>query len=210
MFGFFKKDVRENKFDRKVLWKNDISLLILDERWNSLFKNTEKTPEILKCEEEIRELLKEQARVIAESKELARRKKECMESILSLTTEAFENNNEHARKNMQEYEKEIKNINQRLPQVQDELDSIPGRIKQANLELLDYAVNHVYLKMRESKRRVEELELLIAETRDRLKQYIDEKESLSEEDTEVYSYFHDLLGGEELEKLDREHFDGGK
>jgi hypothetical protein len=29
---------------------------------------------------------------------------------------------------------------------------------------------------------------------------------LSEDDTDVYSYFHDLLGGEELEKLDKEYF----
>jgi hypothetical protein len=31
-------------------------------------------------------------------------------------------------------------------------------------------------------------------------------EVLSQGDTDVYSYFHDLLGGEEIEKLDREFF----
>lgn len=206
MFGFLKRNSKENKFDGKVLWKNDISLLILDERWNSLFKNTEKTPDILRCEEDLRELLKEQARLTTEAKELAQRKKVCMESILKLTTEAFENNNDQARKEMQELEREIKRINDRLPQVQDTVDGIPARVKQKNLELLDYAVNQVYLQMREGQRRVEELETLIAETREKLKQYIDEKESLAQEGTEVYSYFHDLLGGEVLERLDKEHF----
>lgn len=206
MFGFLKRNSKENKFDGKVLWKNDISLLILDERWNSLFKNTEKTPDILRCEEDLRELLKEQARLTAEAKELAQRKKVCMESILKLTTEAFENNNDQARKEMQELEREIKRINDRLPQVQDTVDGIPARVKQKNLELLDYAVNQVYLQMRDGQRRVEELETLIAETREKLKQYIDEKESLAQEGTEVYSYFHDLLGGEVLERLDKEHF----
>lgn len=206
MFGFLKRNSKENKFDGKVLWKNDISLLILDERWNSLFKNTEKTPDILRCEEDLRELLKEQARLTTEAKELAQRKKVCMESILKLTTEAFENNNDQARKEMQELEREIKRINDRLPQVQDTVDGIPARVKQKNLELLDYAVNQVYLQMREGQRKVEELETLIAETREKLKQYIDEKESLAQEGTEVYSYFHDLLGGEVLERLDKEHF----
>ncbi len=206
MFGFLKRNSKENKFDGKVLWKNDISLLILDERWNSLFKNTEKTPDILRCEEDLRELLKEQARLTTEAKELVQRKKVCMESILKLTTEAFENNNDQARKEMQELEREIKRINDRLPQVQDTVDGIPARVKQKNLELLDYAVNQVYLQMREGQRRVEELEALIAETREKLKQYIDEKESLAQEGTEVYSYFHDLLGGEVLERLDKEHF----
>ena len=29
---------------------------------------------------------------------------------------------------------------------------------------------------------------------------------LSQDDEDIYSYFHDLLGGEELEKLDMEFF----
>jgi hypothetical protein len=51
------------------------------------------------------------------------------------------------------------------------------------------------------------LEGLIEETKSKLKEYIDEKETLSQDDTDIYSYFHDLLGGEELEKLDNEFFE---
>ena len=83
---------------------------------------------------------------------------------------------------------------------------MPDRIKAANLELLENTVGIVYFKIRSSRKRVEELEKLIEETRERLKQYIDEKESLSQDDNDIYSYFHDLLGGEELEKLDNEFF----
>jgi hypothetical protein len=36
MFKFFKKESENTKFDRKILRRNDISLLILDERWNGL------------------------------------------------------------------------------------------------------------------------------------------------------------------------------
>ena len=42
MFGFKKKEDKKNnlvKFDKYVLRSNDISLLILDERWNGIFNH---------------------------------------------------------------------------------------------------------------------------------------------------------------------------
>lgn len=207
MFLFSKKP--QKKFDRKVLRRNDICLLTLDERWNSLFENTQKTPEILKCEEKLKELLKQQARLIAESKEIAARKKLCMDRIIRLTPEVFDKNNEDAKKDMQACEKEIKQINDRLPKIEVELENIPDLVREANIELLEQTVNIVYFKIRSNQKRVEELEKLIEETRTKLKEYIDEKELLAQDDNDTYSYFHDLLGPEELEKLDKEFFGNG-
>ncbi|MDP4093046.1 MAG: hypothetical protein Q8920_06755 [Bacillota bacterium] len=203
MFEFLKK--KEKKFDSKVLRKNDISLLILDERWNSLFNTVQRTPEILKAEEELKELLKQQARISTEAKEISVLKKNCMDKILQLTTEVFDNGNEGAKKEMQECEKEIKRINERLANIEEELDEIPGNIKEANLKLLENTVNIVYFKIRRNQKRVNELEKLIEAEREKLKAYIDEKESLAQDDTDIYSYFHDLLGADELEKLDRQY-----
>ncbi len=205
MLEFLKKPQKKN-FDRKVLRKNDISLLTLDERWNSLFANTEKTPEIMKYEEELKELLKEQARLISEAKEISNHKKACMDKIIQLTTEVFDNNNEKAKDKMQACEKEIKRINERAVKIEERLETIPDSIKEANLNLLETTVNIVYFKIRTNQKRVADLEKLIEDTRSSLKQYIDEKESLSQDDTDIYSYFHDLLGGEELEKLDKDFF----
>lgn len=206
MFDFLKRSSDKAKFDRKILRKNDISLLTLDERWNSLFANIEKTPAILKCEDRIRELLKEQARLIAEEKKIAQKKKISMDKIMNLTTEAFDNNNETAKTDMKDCEKEIKSINDRVTQLQHELEEVPDKIKDTNLELLEETVNVVYFKIRANQKRVEELGKLIEETHLKLKDYIDEKGTLSEDYTDIYSYFHDLIGGEELEKLDKEFF----
>ena len=206
MFGFMKRHEKKAGFDAKILRKNDISLLILDERWNSLFTTTEKTPEILKCEEKIREYLKEQSRIISESKEIAARKKELMDKILKLTTEAYDNNNLKAKEEMQSSEKEIVKINERLKVIGEQIESMPGKIGQANLELLEHTVTLVYFGMKRRESRVRELVALIEETKERLKEYIDEKESLAQDNTDVYTYFHDLIGGEELERLDEEYF----
>ena len=58
---FNRKKIHE--LDIKVLFKNDISLLILDERWNGLFNNIVKTDKIIDYENKIKELLKEQSRL---------------------------------------------------------------------------------------------------------------------------------------------------
>lgn len=194
---------RRKMFDKSILRKNNISLLILDERWNKLFANTPKTSAIERCEQSLKELIKEEARLTAEQKEIAVSKKHHMDNIIRLTTDVYEKNDENAKKEMQASESEIKRINGRTQQIENELDEMPERIKKANLELLEHTVNLVYLKIRLATRRVEELEKLIEETKARLKGYIDEKESLSQDDTDIYSYFHDLLGAEELERLDK-------
>ena len=206
MLDFLKRNAHSSKFDRKVLRKNNISILILDERYNSLFANAVKTPEMTRCEENLKELLKEQSRLTNEQKTLPSQKKKSMDRIMQLTTEAFENESHEAKKEMQLCEKEIKRINERIAEVEKRIEIIPEDIREKNLELLEHMVNAVYFKIRAGQKRAQELEKLIEETRVKLRDYIDEKESLSQSGADVYSYFHDLLGGEELEKLDKEFF----
>ncbi len=206
----YRKSKRRLNFDRKTLRRNDISLLILDERWNNLFQSAEKTPAIERSEENLRELLKEESRLTAEKKEIAALKKRHMDKIIKLTPKVFEENDSNAKKEMHSSEREINKINKRVIRIDEELDTIPDRLREANVDLLELTVGVVYFKIRSARKRVEELEKLIEETRDKLKAYIDEKESLSQDDTDIYSYFHDLLGAQELQKLDEQFFRKGK
>jgi seryl-tRNA synthetase len=207
MMGIFNfKGKKKRNFDKSTLRKNDISILILDERWNALFNSVEKSDEIRIYEKKLRELLKEEARLNTESKEILLRKKMCMDKILKLTTEVFEKNDPKAQSEMQSCEKEIKQINERLKKLEIQLENIPRMIREANLDLLESTVNLVYLGISENRNRIKELETLIEVTKKKLEEYIEEKGRLSEDSTDSYSYFHDLLGAEELEKLDRQHF----
>jgi hypothetical protein len=194
----------------KVLFKNDISLLILDERWNGLFNNIIKTESILDYENKIKELLKEQSRLITESKDIAARKKDSMESIIRLTTEAFDNNNEEAHSQMQDCEKSIVAINRRTKEIEERILDIPKELRQANLVLLEQTIKLVYFSIKENQQKVEELDREIAAAKEHLKDMIDERELLAEDYTDTYSYFHDLLGGDELQKLDEIYFNNSK
>lgn len=210
MFHFRKKENNAVKFNKYVLRNNDISLLILDERWNGIFNFAEKTEDIIKAEEELKSLLILQSKLLEEQKTSAARKKELVANILALTQETFENNNEEARTKMNECEQEIKDINERLTQVESQLEELPQKLKDKNIDLLGIAVEKVYFTLRARQKRLEELDKLINETRDKLKGYIDEKETLAQENNDSYSYFHDLLGSEELERLDKLYFDDKK
>ncbi|MGI6668382.1 MAG: hypothetical protein ACOX4M_02795 [Acetivibrionales bacterium] len=190
------------KLDVKALRDNDIPLLILDERWNGLFSSTQKTSAIERLEEKLRKLLKEEARLAAEKKDIDAQKRRHMNRIISLTPDVFEKSDEDARKIMQESEREINRINRQAAQIEKQLERLPGRLKQANLELLAVTVGTVYRKIKSGRKRIEKLEKLIEETREKLRACIDEKETLAKENADVYSCLHNLLGGERLEKLD--------
>jgi len=205
MWNIFNRK-QAHELDIKVLFKNDISLLILDERWNGLFNNIVKTSSIIDDENKIKELLKEQSRLITESKEIATKKKECLDGIIKLTTEAFENDNKDAKARMQDCEKTIVAINIRTKEIEQRLQDLPKDIRQANLELLEQTIKLVYFSIKGNQLRVAELDKEIVLAREQIKKLIDERGLLAQDDTDTYSYFHDLLGGAELQKLDEIYF----
>ncbi|HEY5583001.1 MAG TPA: hypothetical protein VIK78_00720 [Ruminiclostridium sp.] len=210
MWNIFNRNKKAHELDIKVLFKNDISLLILDERWNGLFNNIVKTSSILDSEIKIKELLKEQSRLITESKEIAAKKKECLDNIIKLTTEAFGNNNQEAQTTMQECERTILGTNNRTIKIEERLSVVPKEIRQANLELLEQTVKLVYFSIRGNQQKVVELDKEIVQAKEQLKKLIDERGLLAQDDTDTYSYFHDLLGGDELQKLDEVYFKNTK
>ena len=61
---------------------------------------------------------------------------------------------------MEECEKH-KEINNRFKEIEKEIETIPDKIKDKNLELLESIVFTVYFKIRANQRRIKELEKLI-------------------------------------------------
>ncbi len=188
---------------KNILKKNGITLLFVDERWKKLYDKFAKTQDIINFENEISSLLKEQSRLKLELKQLNACKKEYMDKIVSLTSQVFDNDSDNAREDMDYCRKEIRRMNLRGAEIERRLEEIPGIIDGDNLEMLECAVNYTYEKMNGYIKRMGELEGLVDEARVKLRKYVEEMQIISDDYSLIYSNMHDLLGSEELDRLDR-------
>lgn len=196
------------KLSRGIIKRNDISLLILDERWNGLFANREKPEEIVRLEQELTELLKEQARLIARQKECFSEKNNLTQKAIDLTANILENKKRHTKLEIKKCWKKVKQLNKMLESIENSIKELPYRIRRTNFKLLECMINTVYISYRAEQRKREELDALIKQTHEKLKYYIAEREQLQEQEYRTYEYFHNLLGAEELQRLDEQYFAG--
>ena len=193
------------ELDPDIIRRNRISVLTLDERWNSLFKYIAKTPTIIRLEERMNNLLKKQAQLTTEHKENLALKKDLLKRIMELTTDAFERGDETARKQIDNSEAEINRINLREPEIEEELSTAQTDIKEVNIELLENSVSYLYRDIKKTQERTVELEVLIEELKEKLKESISERETMVEAYNQTYLYLHALLGVEQIEELDRHY-----
>jgi len=194
---------KKTELPSNILRPNNISVLTLDERWNTLFKNIEKTSIIVRCEEKINGYLIERAKLTSEQKECSVQKKEILKRIMEISAEAFDQNSDEALERMDSYRSQVEGINARLSEIEERFSGIEKEIADANMEMLENAVSYLYYNIRKAQKRVEELDGLIEETRKKLMECISERYTISEAYNEAYTSFHDLLGAEQVSELDR-------
>ena len=205
-FGIRKRiDLPDN-----LLKLSRISVLTLDERWNIFFKNLEKTPVIVRCEERILELIKERARLTEELKEGAAAKKRLLRQIMQFTADAMDNDDDDALGQIDDCKTSVQGINARNHEIELRLAELPSEIMNANMELLENAASYLYHDIKKRHRRMVEVNELIEDTRDALEalekdlaEYEGEREAVTASYNEMYSSFHDLLGAELISELDK-------
>lgn len=196
---------RKQKLDFNIatLKKNDIVILTLDERWNKLFKVIPITAGIERQQDLLNKLLGKEASLYQEQKSIEPEKIKYMNRIMTLTEEAFDKNNEEAKKSLAQSKERIEALNKRAQDIQNELYMMKDRIREANFKLLDATVRHVYSVMSDSRERQKKLDRELEQVKQRLKDLQMERQGMSTDWTEVYSFFHTLLGSDELTKLDQ-------
>ncbi|MDI9482791.1 MAG: hypothetical protein QM315_06365 [Bacillota bacterium] len=200
--GIFNRRKRIH-FNIATLKKNDITILTLDERWNKLFQIIPISAEVKKRQDSLNRLLAQESRLYQEKNSIEPEKKKVMNTIMSLTTEAFEKNNEDAKLMLQKSKQRIEALNKRSEELEEELFAKQEEIRNANFRLLEGTVRHVYSVMLKSRRKELMLEKEIDSLKKKLKELQTQRQSISTDWTVVYSFFHALLGAEELTKLDQ-------
>lgn len=206
MLSFFNKKIQK-KLNKSILKKNNISLLYLDDRWEKLFTQTVKPLDIQRKEGKLKELVKEQTKLIYDLDKLNTKKRVCMDKIITLTSDVFEKEDSNAKDAMAENRRNIRVINMQLCQMESRLDELPDIIQQKNLELIESAIESVYSTIKTDIKRIKKLEEITTEMKLKLRLYVDEMYKLKEKNSGVYCCFHNLLGSEQLHNLDLELFD---
>ncbi|MDD6339715.1 MAG: hypothetical protein PUA49_04355 [Butyrivibrio sp.] len=189
-----------NDVKKNVAYKN-LPIAILDERYLRLFKDNEKTPLLKQLEKKLSDLLKRQGQITNDIKGIKKIKSDLMKSII----ENVENENmseSKRQKLLNTNQKLVIEAKEKIDRLEQEEMEIPGKIRDANIELLIEAVNICYNRIHQNYKDIQLLGNWINETRMELKKRILIKQDKETKNTEIYNYMHDLLGPEMMEVFD--------
>lgn len=190
MFNILKKEPKNS--NSNLLSKN-LPLVVLDNKWHEIFFSFDKTPEIIKLEKEINDLIKEQSSLVQETKKLVKNKSKVMESIIS-------NINDETKKTSSK--KILDEISIKLSFNEDRLSIIPNKIKELNVKIIELTVYECKKNISLSKKELDFLEAKIISYREELKNMICRTEDLKESMKNSYFYLHNVLGVDVMKEYD--------
>ncbi|HHU90515.1 MAG TPA: hypothetical protein GXZ22_05605 [Clostridiaceae bacterium] len=196
------KGITNVQFDSSILRKNNITRLSIDERWTKLFVTIQMPPELKKSEEEMNELIKKEAMLKNEQENLEPQKRKCMKQIMSLTKEAFENDNEEAKKKLKECKKEIERINDRTNNILEDIEELEEEMREANLELLNRSINYIFSTLKVNNERALQIKKELAEIEEKKKLLSQEMETISLDWTKYAVDLTELIGTDPVKEFE--------
>lgn len=179
---------------------SNIPILVLDEKWHSLFKDKDKTPRIVELESALNEALKKQGQITNDLKELKKIKAKLIDEVMA-NMETLDSDPKKQKVNAKN-QKLIVEANEKIEQLEDEELEIPRVIREANIDLMMECVAVSFDRIRKNKSDIDLLNRYINETRIELKKKLLIKQSKETYNTETYSYLHDILGQEMMNIFD--------
>ena len=208
---FFKRRQKKNKqleevstleeLGTKQLKKQRMPIITLDNSWHQLIADI-KTPQISVLEKDLNSLLKEQGKLNTDYVEYTRLKKEMLDTILELTHEAFELGSDQAIKKIEEQQKMVLKINEKLEIIEPRLDIIPEEIQEINSMLIDQTAQLCYGHINAYREKSQILDEEIQIIRSTLMKKTEEKKTYDKKLEQTYKFLHQLVGADFIEKLD--------
>ncbi len=188
-------------FKDNIVKKNKIPILIYVPEWIQLFSNN-KSRNMQKTIAKLEELIAREKECDSELRSMEKRKKLVMNKILYLSKDINENNNEAALPKMEETEKELIDINQKMPILIEEMEILPDLINMQNTQLLKETIKRSYELIKENKSESEKCQEQVNEIRQKLASLIQRKVDTEEQVNKLYSFVHGMIGADEMESLD--------
>lgn len=184
-----------------------LPILTLDNRWHELFTDDQKTGEIKELEQKVNNLLKKQGKLVNDIKDMKKLKNSLLKDIVSNMDISADVVGKEKDKKLGKNKQYITEINEKIETAMDELADIPYQIKEVNEQLLVATIHIFYESLKKNKEDLNEVAAWINGIREELKHKILLKHDLEEKNSRIYTYMHDILGAELMERFDSEHND---
>ncbi|OON95951.1 MAG: hypothetical protein ATN32_06775 [Candidatus Epulonipiscium fishelsonii] len=196
----FTIDQDELKKINEVLENQSIPIIILDNNWY-MIKQIIGDKQIDKLEERVHTELKKQGQVNTDIIEYGKIKQVLLDKILRISEQLYANP-EMARELDQTGDALLK-ANDILKELEQEVIDLEGKLEAANFELVKYIVNKSYGLMSEQKHMREILSKEIDELRTTMLEKTEKRKYIGVEYSALYNYFHNLVGHQYVNKLDK-------
>lgn len=188
---------------KNALRNKEVPLLVVDQKWHRLFAIHGKTQQIQELEDNVNELLKKQAHLKDNHKNLKKIKNQLMKDIVdNMVMSTNESDYDEKDKILSENKRLITEINEKLEQCEDELMELPKKIARANEILMIQSMSYCYDKMHVNSNEANMLAKKIKDMRIELKKSIIKKQNRDINNREIYSYMHDILGHDIIDLFD--------
>ena len=196
---------RADETFKQALVGKKIPILTLDNKWHKLFTKSEFSTELQGMELQLNELLKRQAKVNSESKEVRKLKKKLMEDVVLLADAMGEHPTKKQEKSMEEHKRLIEECNEKMDAYEEEMVELPRQINQLNNQLMLITMEVCYKKLHQSADELAEIEEWISEIRRELKKKVIRKKEKEAVINRLYAYMHDIFGADVIELFDMQY-----
>ena len=195
---------RADETFKQAMVGKKIPILTLDNKWHKLFTKSEFSPELQGMEMQLNELLKRQAKVNSESKEVKKLKKKLMEDVVLLADAMGDHPTKKQEKSMEEHKRLIEECNEKMD-AYEEVVELPRQINQLNNQLMLITMEVCYKKLHQSEKELAEIEEWISEIRRELKKKVIRKKEKEAVINRLYAYMHDIFGADVIELFDMQY-----
>ena len=176
-----------------------IPILTLDHKWHKLFPAERKPYEIEILEKEVNECVKREGLLRTDLKDLKKLKKKLMDGIVRNMGDTVQ---DKPTKKMEESQRLILEINQKMEDYEEELLEIPENLKAANTALMLETMDYCYNQLHQNSVEIGEIAKWIAEVRIELKKNVLRKQDKEIRNKRMYSYMHDVFGLDVIDIFD--------
>lgn len=196
---------RTDEAFKQALVGKKIPILTLDNKWHRLFTQAEFTSELRGLEKKLNDLLKRQAKLTSETKEIKKLKKKLMDEVVLLANEMGEHPTKKQDKNMADHKRLIEECNEKMDAYEEELVELPRQISQVNNQLMLITMEVCYKKLKNNTKELDEIDEWISEIRQELKKKVVRKKEKEAVINKLYAYMHDIFGPEVIELFDMQY-----